>query len=157
MQAAADTKLANLDEARPTIEEYDMLVVGAPVYTGKFSPKLIAWLKDSKGLLATKPTAFFSVSLNAADARPKARIDDERLIREFLEASHLRPEVTASLAGSVHYPKYNFFIRWIMKRISAAANGPVDTSKEHEMTDWGKVDKFADDVLSRLVKNSGAQ
>lgn len=156
MQPFSDVKLANFEELPPNIEEYDMLVVGAPVYTGKFSPRLIAWLKDNEGLLGTKPTAFFSVSLNAADERPKARIDDDRLIREFLEASNLKPEVTASLAGSVHYPKYNFFIRWIMKRISAAANGPVDTSREHEMTDWVKVDKFAEDVMARLVETSAA-
>jgi menaquinone-dependent protoporphyrinogen oxidase len=48
------------------------------------------------------------------------------------------------VAGALRYTKYNFFVRWMMKRIVAAAGGDTDTSRDYEYTDWQDLRAFAD-------------
>jgi len=127
-------------------DEFDAVVVGGPVYAGKFPGPLMKWTKKHADQLQQKPTAFFSVSLNAADKRPAARKEDIRLISKFLDETGLKAKVTASLIGALHYRKYNFLIRWLLRRISKSANGPTDTSRDHELTDWLAVEAFAGEI-----------
>lgn len=122
---------------------FEAVIIGSPVYIGKFVPEVTAWTKKNLVRLNASPAGFFSVSLNAADKRPQARLDDDRLLREFLTESGLRPSFVASFGGKLAYTKYGWFKRWMMKRISASAGGPVDTSRDHEMTDWDQVRRFA--------------
>jgi menaquinone-dependent protoporphyrinogen oxidase len=129
---------------------FDAAIVGGPVYAGKYSPILLRWTKAHVDALNRMPCAFFSVSLNAADAREEARKEDRRLIKEFLRLTGLRPLMTASLIGAVHYRKYNFLMRWIMRRICGASGGPTDTSRDHELTDWNAVAKFVEEFAQRL-------
>jgi menaquinone-dependent protoporphyrinogen IX oxidase len=41
------------------------------------------------------------------------------------------------------YTRYGWFTRWIMKRIAKKEGGPVDTARDHELTDWDAVARFA--------------
>ncbi|MGV3618532.1 MAG: flavodoxin domain-containing protein [Fimbriimonas sp.] len=129
---------------------FDAAIVGAPVYAGCFSKVLLEWTRSEADALNRIPCAFFSVSLNAADTREKARTEDQRLIGEFLKTTGLRPRLTASLIGKLHYREYNFLIRWLLKRISASAGGPTDTSRDHELTDWNAVERFAEAFAASL-------
>ena len=128
------------------LDEYDCVVVGAPVYVGKFPPLLIHWAKDHAAQLRKLPTAFFSVSLNAADKRTEARAEDARLVREFLTQTGMMPRVISSLIGALHYRKYGWLKRWMLRRISKSNGGPTDTSQDHELTNWEGVEEFARSV-----------
>jgi menaquinone-dependent protoporphyrinogen oxidase len=130
-------------------EGYEEVLVGAPVYAGSFPAALVAWVRHNASSLNSMPCGFFTVSLNAADRRPQAREMDDRLLSGFLENTGLRPRFVASLAGKLHFRKYNFFIRWVMKKISRSAGGPTDTSRDHEMTDWSQVAAFTDAFADR--------
>ena len=55
------------------------------------------------------------------------------------------------VAGALLYTHYNFFVRWLMKRIVANAGGDTDTSKDYEYTDWSDVRAFAADFGRRAV------
>jgi menaquinone-dependent protoporphyrinogen oxidase len=134
------------DENRPpaNIDGFDAVIIGGPIFNGKYMPELVEWTRQNLDKLNAIPCGFFSVSLNAADKRPQARQDDDRLLREFLAQTNLKPGFVASLAGALQYTRYGFFKRLMMKRISAAAGGPTDTSKDHEMTDWSEVAAFVD-------------
>lgn len=125
------------------LETFDAVIVGAPVYAGKFPAPLEEWTRNHMQEIQAKPCAFFSVSLNAADKRPEARNADARLLHQFIDRSGMKPDFIASFAGALRYTQYNFLIRWIMKRISASASGPTDTSRDHDLTDWSQVAAFA--------------
>ena len=127
---------------------YDAVCLGSPVYAGKFSKELIEWTAANRDQLNLGPTAFFSVSLNAADKREKAQVEGRRLISEFVAETGLKPLITASLIGTVHYTKYGILKRWLLKRICASAGGPTDTSRDHELTDWGAVKEFAASLVN---------
>lgn len=126
----------------------DFVIVGAPVYAGRFPPKLLDWVRRHQAELRNKPSAFFSVSLNVADHRPQCRVADDWLIRKFVSATGWQPAYVASLAGALKYSKYNWFLRRMMRRISRKAGGPVDMAKDYELTDWSAVDSFVDSFLA---------
>src|SRR5689334_17644034 len=62
------------DEHRPaaSLEGFDAVIIGGPVFIGKFLPDLIEWTRENLDKINGMPSAFFSVSLNAADKRPQA-------------------------------------------------------------------------------------
>lgn len=126
----------------------DLIFVGTPVYAGRFPNALVSALRERGWDWFDKNTALFTVSLNAADARPEARPADRALIERFCRAAHWRPRHAASFAGALKYRSYNWLIRLLMKRISAKAGGPTETSRDYEMTDWKAISAFVDEVTA---------
>jgi menaquinone-dependent protoporphyrinogen oxidase len=47
------------------------------------------------------------------------------------------------VAGALPYTRYNFLVRFLMKRIARKAGGPTDTSRDYDFTDWAALDRFA--------------
>lgn len=141
----------DLDAYPNEFVDYDAIILGGPVYVGQLPKNLIRWAKNHAGRLNAKPVAIFTVSLNAADARPNARKMDEQILDQFCTATGLRPKLRASLKGALLYREYGWFKRWIMRRISGSAGGPTDTSRDYEMTDWGEVLDFARACHDELV------
>ncbi len=125
------------------LEHFDAVIVGAPVYVGKFPLLLTDWAKSHREIICNMPSAFFSVSLNAADKRPEARKEDSRLISEFVLLTGIKPFQTASMIGAVHYRKYGLVKRWLLKHVFRIAGCPTDTARNHELTDWSAVKDFA--------------
>lgn len=122
----------------------DGLMVGSPIFVGKSEKKLLNWTHAHLADLEKMKKALFTVSLNAADDRAAARAADRQLLHDFLDASGLKADFTASIAGALSYTKYWWPIRFLMRRISRAAGGPLDTTRDHVLTDWKVVDAFAD-------------
>jgi menaquinone-dependent protoporphyrinogen oxidase len=77
-----------------------------------------------------------------------AKADARRIQREFLDRHGWAPERTASFAGAIAYTKYNPLVRWVMRRIARKAGGSTDTTRDHEYTDWERVDAFADEIAA---------
>lgn len=46
------------------------------------------------------------------------------------------------------FSQYDFFKRWIMRRIAREKGTPSDTSQDYEFTDWLALDGFVDDFLA---------
>ncbi len=148
-------EVLNIDAPeKPELEKsVSAVIVAAPVYAGQFSKDLIRWVKNRKPALIARETAFFSVSLNSADRRPQARKDDDRLLLEFIKATSWSPNFIASIAGAIKYKDYWWPIRYVLRRISRDAGGPLDTSQNYEMTDWTVVDEFVDSFVRHDLKS----
>jgi len=121
---------------------YDAIVIGSPVYLGDFSQALLDWTWDNHECLNSIPSSLFTVSLNAADPRPKARVTDDKVLRHFLVQTDFQPRFIASLAGALSFTQYSFFKKCVMQGMSAAVGGPTDTSKDFELTNWDDVAEF---------------
>lgn len=137
------TQLIDVEKhPQPLASEIDCIIYGSPVYRGKFLPPLLDWVKKHHQNLTKATTALFVVCLNSADKHPEARAADKRLLQEFMQQTGWVPDFAANLAGALKYRDYPWYLRLLMKRISAKAGGDLDTSKNYEYTDWSRVDAF---------------
>lgn len=130
----------------PPVEDYDAVVAGSRVELGRHHGALIAYLRENRRALAAMPTAFFSVS--AAASTPNVGADPNGYMEVLFTDLGWRPMRAIAFAGGLPYRKYNFVLRFFMKRVSKAAGHTTDTSKNHEMTDWDDVREFAEDAAA---------
>jgi menaquinone-dependent protoporphyrinogen oxidase len=130
---------------------YDWACVAASVHAGHHEPEMIAFVKHHRQTLERLGAAFLSVTLSEAGAedvrapkerRERAAADAQQMIDVFLQETGWRPERVLPVAGALAYSRYNFLIRFVMKRIARKAGAPTDTSRDYEFTDWSKLDSF---------------
>jgi menaquinone-dependent protoporphyrinogen oxidase len=140
-----EVTLAKGDAIAPTFSfaPYDGVVVGASIIGGRHQRYIERFVRRYRRELDAVPCAFFSVSGSAASPSPKGQAEALRLVETFVSATGWRPRMSATIAGAIKYTKYNPILRWFMKRIVRSQGGPTDTSRDHEHTDWARVDRFA--------------
>ncbi len=141
------------------LTDYDAVVVGASMIRHGYQNYVASFARRQAGVLNTIPSAFFAVSGSAGSTNALERAEAHRLAGEFCKAAGWRPAMIESIAGAIAYTRYNFLMRWFMKRISAKEGGSTDTSRDHEYTDWAQVGRFAQrfaDVVRTHERTSDA-
>lgn len=133
--------------------DYDLVVIGAPIYATKHSKLLARFIRKHNDDLQSPTTAFFSVSLSAG-GDPGQKDDARRCMEEFLAKTNWNPHVQKTFAGSLPYLEYGWFTRFMMKWIVKKSGGDTDTSKNYEYTDWKRVDRFADELVEAYAGNA---
>jgi menaquinone-dependent protoporphyrinogen oxidase len=78
------------------------------------------------------------------------------MIKTFLSETGWHPTRVLAVAGALTYSKYNFLLRFIMKRIARRAGASTDTSRDHEFTDWAAVDRALTDFVAEEAWNQGS-
>jgi menaquinone-dependent protoporphyrinogen oxidase len=149
-----------------SLANYSSAIVSASLHAGKHETEMVQLVKGCLNELQQIPTLFLSVSLSERtvedpqappEKRAQAEADVARTIDSFLKETGWRPSNVAAVAGALLYSKYNFVIRFVMKRIAKKAGGPVDTSRDYEFTDWTKLDLLiAEFVESTSTAKAGA-
>jgi menaquinone-dependent protoporphyrinogen oxidase len=152
---AADTADAARVPAGFSLADYGAAIVAASAHLGKHEREMVEFVRRHKGELESVPSVFVSVSLSEAGAedasapperRAHAAADVQRMIDDFLKETGWHPAKIKAVAGAILYTKYNFLVRFVMKRIARAAGGDTDTSRDHEYTDWAALDRLIDDL-----------
>jgi len=142
-----------------SVAKYCAAIVSASLHAGKHEAEMVKFVKQNLNELHPIPTLFLSVSLSErtvedpqapAEKRAQAEADVERTIDGFLKETGWHPSKVAAVAGALLYSKYNFVIRFIMKRIAKNAGGPVDTSRDYEFTDWIKLDRLIETFVESV-------
>ena len=139
------------DATKPDLNpaDYDGVMVGASIHYGHHPAYLHKLIRRHGGALATRPCAFFSVSLSAGGPRPKPAAA-QRYLDKFLRKTGWQPELTASFAGAVKYSLYGPIKRRVMIVFVGLGGGETDTSRDYEYTDWEAVEHFAGGYAQRL-------
>ena len=127
-------------------ERYAAVVLASPVHFGRHRRALVSFARRHAAALARVPGAFVSVSGAAMTARPEDVEEANGYLADFAVRTGWDPVHAVALAGSVRYTAYNPLMRWVMKRISASRGLSTDTSRDHEYTDWARVDRLAAEV-----------
>lgn len=127
------------------------MILGASIHYGRHPRYLRALVRRHCAALASRPSAFFSVSLSAGEpgAQPEAA---QRYLETFLHQAGWRPPQIATFAGALQYNRYGMFKRMLMRMIVGLAGGDTDTTRDYEYTDWDAVERFADDFAQRLKR-----
>jgi len=158
-QSGAAADVIDLGTApRVILSDYALVCVAASVHVGKHERTAVAFVKRHRAELERLSAVFVSVSLSEAgvedlarsqDERRKSSADVQRLIDDFAKETGWRPARVFPVAGALAYKRYNLLLRFVMKRIARKAGGPTDTSRDHELTDWASVDRFARELVTR--------
>jgi menaquinone-dependent protoporphyrinogen oxidase len=125
-----------------TLEEYDMIIIGASIRYGKHNKKVYEFIEKHKEKLDSKPNAFFSVNIVARKSG-KNRPDTNPYMIKFLKQISWKPKNLAVFAGKLDYKKYSYLDRQMIRFIMWLTKGPTDPKSEIEFTNWNEVDKFA--------------
>jgi len=152
-------ELRNSDSSRGELDlvRYRAILVGSPVRVGRYLPSIVRFVRNQREALQRVPSAFFSVSLAVAHHRNSDRRNEEgraetmRVVEKFTRATGWSPLRIELIAGALQYSKYNFLIRFLMRRISAHAGGDTDMSRDYEYTDWAAVDRFASEFVDQAL------
>lgn len=127
------------------VSRFDGVIVGGRIWMSKVPRDLREFARGYRAVLESRPSVLFSVCLAVLNSTPEARAEVAGMLPKFEKATGWRPLRSAVFAGALPYTKYNFFLRWVMKRIATMAGRDTDTSRDYEYTDWDQVARFADE------------
>jgi len=113
----------------------------ASVHYGRHPRALARFLARHRQRLASMHTALISVSGDAGNRATMARA--EEYVRKLFASTGWTPSEWHLAAGAMSFSKYNWFVRWAMKRSLAERGLIIDASRDHEQTDWEGVLRFA--------------
>jgi menaquinone-dependent protoporphyrinogen oxidase len=144
----------------PDWTKYSVVCLAASVHIGHHEREMIAFARTHHDALNRLGAVFVSVTLSEAGAedvtkpaaeRHAAAADAQRMIDVFVNETGWTPERALPVAGALAYSRYNFLVKFLMKRIARKAGAPTDTSRDYEFTDWRALDRFVDELATRAV------
>jgi menaquinone-dependent protoporphyrinogen oxidase len=110
---------------------------------------MLRFVKQHRLELAQIPTAFLSVSMCEAGSESpdtesmrqvRDRLDAYWLMDRFFAATRWHPDLAEPVAGAIRYTQYSTVVKLVMQQIARSAGGATDTSRDHEFTDWARLD-----------------
>jgi menaquinone-dependent protoporphyrinogen oxidase len=137
------------------LDDYDAVIVGGSIHMGKHDEHVRDFVRRNRVALERLPSAFFSVSLAAHGDMENARAYVENFERE----TGWRPVHVGFFSGALLYRQYGFLKRLMMKKIvrDKPGNLSLDTSRDHEYTEWDEVKRFAENFMERLVPKDASK
>lgn len=150
--AGCDADVIKAGTIDPSMALYDGVIVAASIHGGRFQQKVIDSVRDHAAEISAKPNAFVDVCLAVLQkGDQKVAADLAAIESRFSQETGWTPKMVKRVAGALLYTKYNFLMRWIMKRIVAKAGGDTDTSRDYVYTDWDDVKAFAAEFGRRFT------
>ena len=141
-----ESLIIDMDMLKTTkLDNFDQIVIGASVKYGDHNKEVYEFVKKNRVLLEKKKTVFFSVNATARKSE-KNKPKTNPYIIKFLKKTNWTPDHIGVFAGMIDFPNYNFIEKYIIKLIMWITNGPTDTSKTFEFTNWEDVKKFSEEI-----------
>lgn len=138
----------------PGVGGSDGVIVAASVHRGRHPFPLVRAVRAHNQVLEHLPSAFLSVCLCAAASDPLRRAEADGYLRDFLERTGWRPDLSASIAGALRFSRYGplkaRFVKSMLRRQGLRADGRSD----REFTDWAEVRRFAEAFSALLAEPS---
>jgi menaquinone-dependent protoporphyrinogen oxidase len=133
LELAADS---NID-----LSGLDRVVIGASIRYGKHRPEVARFINENAAWLAATRSAFFSV--NAVARKPeKKEPHTNPYVRKFLTTIRWQPAAIGIFGGRIHYAKYRFWDRTMIRFIMWMTKGPTAIDSNVDFTNWDEVDAF---------------
>ena len=141
-----ESLIIDIDMLKTTkLDNFDQIIIGASVKYGDHNKKVYEFVKKNRVLLEKKKTVFFSVNATARKSEKNTPKTNPYIIK-FLKKTNWTPDHIGVFAGMIDFPNYNFIEKYIIKLIMWITNGPTDTSKTFEFTNWEDVKKFSEEI-----------
>ena len=129
------------DSIKFNLNQFDEIVIGASIRYGYHRKSVYEFIRKNKSTLENKKTVFFSLNLTARKAE-KNTADTNPYVYKFLKKIKWEPTIKDVFAGRLDYPNLDTLNKLAILFIMVITNGPKDTSKTYELTDWKRVDNL---------------
>ena len=128
------TELLDTNRPRAPLDlgRFEVVVVGGPIHAGGYPRSLVRFVREHRLSLEAARAVFFSVWLAVQSRTSDGRAETLEVVEGFVKRTGWHPERVELFAGALLYSKYNFLIRFIMRRIVAKEGGDVDTSRDYQ-------------------------
>ncbi|MDH5621010.1 MAG: menaquinone-dependent protoporphyrinogen IX dehydrogenase [Gammaproteobacteria bacterium] len=127
--------------SRIGLDGLDRVVIGASIRYGKHRPEVARFINENADWLASTQSAFFSV--NAVARKPeKKEPHTNPYVRKFLKTIRWQPAAIGIFGGKIHYAKYRFWDRTMIRFIMWMTKGPTAIDSNVDFTNWDEVDAF---------------
>jgi menaquinone-dependent protoporphyrinogen oxidase len=138
-----ETELRELTaDSEIDLKGWDRAVIGASIRYGKHRPEVARFINYNSEWLTATQSAFFSV--NAVARKPeKKEPHTNPYVRKFLKTIRWQPALIGIFGGRIHYAKYRFWDRTMIRFIMWMTKGPTDINANVDFTNWDEVDAFA--------------
>lgn len=130
--------------------EFDAIVIGASIRNGKHNPVVMDFVRRNRELLQSRRSGFFSVNLVARKPAKNAP-ETNPYVKAFVSRSPWKPSLLGVFGGNLHYQRYRWSDRHIIRFIMTLTGGPTDLSTNVEYTDWDEVRRFAGRISALAV------
>ncbi len=150
--ATVDLQQLGANETEPAPPDYDAVVLGASIHAGHHQRALVKWAERHRTDLGLAPSAFFSVSLTAADDTDEARAATRGYVDDFVGQTGWTPDHSTTFAGAVQYREYDLATRVLMRVLMRRMHHPSDASHDYDYTDWDAVERWAHELTATLTR-----
>jgi menaquinone-dependent protoporphyrinogen oxidase len=148
--SGVEADVVRAGSADPHAPAYAGVIVAASVHAGGYQKTVQHWVRAHARELDELPTAFVSACLSVVNPSPKVIADLDAIVTRFIKTTGWQPARIKHVAGALLYTRYNFFKRWLMKRIAASQGGDTDTTRDYVYTDWQDVKRFAEEFRRHI-------
>ena len=143
-----------LDAARAPqdldLSRFQAVLIGSPIRAQGYLRPVVRFVQSHRTTLDLLPTLFFSVGLAVVSKVHDGRAQTMQIVERLVAETGWRPHRVELVAGALPYTRYNFLVRFVMRRIARKEGGDTDTSRDYEYTDWSAVERFALEFLQAV-------
>lgn len=133
--------------AEYALERPEAVILCAPIHGGRYPATFVDFVRRERDFLASVPSAFVSVSLFIASDTAEEREEAMRFPSALQAETGWHPAALHHAAGALRYSEYDFFKRWMAKRLAAQQGKSTDSGADHEYTDWAALASFTNGFL----------
>jgi len=145
------------DSKHRDLSRFQAVVVGSPIRAQGYLRPVVQFIQAHRTALDGLPTLFFSVGLALVSKTHDGRAQTMQVVEKLVAETGWRPGRVELVAGALQYTRYNFLVRFVMRRISRKEGGDTDTSRDYEYTDWSAVERFAVEFVEQLAGSATAE
>lgn len=141
----------------PNAGSFDAIIVAAPVHMGRHHQAVVHFVKEHAGAFRSRPGAFVSVSLSVIGKETEDWEATREYVDKFVAETGWMPYDFHHAAGALRFTKYDFFKRWMMRRIAREHGLNARPGEDVEFTDWETLDGFVAKFLAQLTSKPRAK
>ncbi|MDI6835569.1 flavodoxin domain-containing protein [Ciceribacter thiooxidans] len=134
--------------AEYALERPEAVILCAPIHAGRYPAPFVDFVRRERDFLKSVPSAFVSVSLFIRSEFEEEREEARHFPDTLMAETGWTPGRVLNAAGALRYTEYDFFKRWMAKRLAAREGAPTDASQNFEFTDWAELERFVADFLA---------
>ena len=138
------------------LTRFEAVFIGSPMRAQSYLRPVERFVRLHRPALERIPSLFFSVNLAVLN-KTDGPAQTMKLVNKLLADTGWHPRRIELVAGALPYTRYNFLVRFMMKRIIRKQGGDTDTSRDYEYTDWAAVDRCAVEFVKGAVAENAAE